>query len=167
MSAQRFFDIYKRFYETSTTGVKPERLDYRYQAIIERNKELIDGARILDLASHDGRWSFAALRNGAAYVKGIEGNPKLVEAAFENMKHFDVPREQYDFVQGDLHEAVREVEPESFDGIFCLGFLAHTPHHMFLLEQFERIRPLFMVLDTRGPFELGESAIVATWIVMP
>ena len=146
---ERFFDTYSRFYDTSKTGTKPERLDTRYQGIIENNKHLFEGQRILDLASHDGRWSFAALKHGAAYMKGIEGNPKLIKNAYENFEHYGIPPEQYDFEQGDLHEKIREVEANSFDGLFCLGFLAHTPHQMFLLEQFERINPKFMVLDLR------------------
>ena len=59
-----FFDKYSRFFDTSSVGNWPDRLNSRYRAIISANKSLFDGARVLDLASHDGRWSYAALDAG-------------------------------------------------------------------------------------------------------
>jgi len=38
---------------------------------IEQNREVFAGARVLDIASHDGRWSLAALESGAAHVIGV------------------------------------------------------------------------------------------------
>lgn len=55
-----FFDTYPRFYETSTTGPISNRLNKRYRALIEANEAIICGKSVLDLASHDGRWSFAS-----------------------------------------------------------------------------------------------------------
>ena len=49
----RFFDEYPRFLETSRTGPGLDRLNARYTALIHENRELIDGATVLDLASHD------------------------------------------------------------------------------------------------------------------
>jgi hypothetical protein len=83
-----FFDRYSRFFDTSGIGTRlPDgsrspRLSYRYKAIIERNQALFAGARVLDLASHDGRWSLAALDSGAASVTGIEGRQLYVSAAY-------------------------------------------------------------------------------------
>ena len=39
-------------------------MNERYEALIAINKDIFDGARVLDLASHDGRYSFAALKTG-------------------------------------------------------------------------------------------------------
>lgn len=50
-------------------------------AIIEEHREELNGARVLDIASHDGRWSFAALQVGAAHVTGIAGREHLVTDA--------------------------------------------------------------------------------------
>jgi predicted RNA methylase len=38
----------------------------------------ISGARVLDLASHDGRWSYAFAGVGAASVVGIEGRQEMI-----------------------------------------------------------------------------------------
>ena len=72
-----FFDDYPRFYSTSKTGPSRHRLGARHRAIIEGNERLLVGRRVLDIASHDGRWSFAALKSGAAHVTGIEARPHL------------------------------------------------------------------------------------------
>lgn len=47
---------------------------------------------LLDIASHDGRWSFAAYKAGAEYVAGIEARSQLTNLAYENMQHYGVPR---------------------------------------------------------------------------
>ena len=63
-----FFSDHPRFFVTSEIGTEPERLNRCHDVLIERNAELIRGRRILDIGSHDGRWSFAALKAGAKYV---------------------------------------------------------------------------------------------------
>ena len=81
-----FFDKYSGLLKTSTTGVWRDRLVGRYEAIIERNRACFDGARVLDIASHDGRWSLAALDAGAQHVTGIEIRESLVAKSHENME---------------------------------------------------------------------------------
>jgi len=76
-----FFDDYPEFFVKGRTRAFPNRLNHRFQALIETNKDLINGKKILDIGSHDGRWSFAAIKNGATYVLGIELFPKLVKVA--------------------------------------------------------------------------------------
>ena len=56
-----FFDQYPRFYETSETFAYPSRLNLRHEAIFAENTDIFEGRRVLDIASHGGRWSFAAL----------------------------------------------------------------------------------------------------------
>src|SRR5262245_21272680 len=89
-----FFDRHPRFYENTGTKLKPNRFVQRYQAIIHMNKEAFLGARVLDLASHDGRWSMAALDAGAQYIEGVEGRLELVARSFETFKHYEVPCEK-------------------------------------------------------------------------
>ena len=70
MSTAGFFDRYPRYLTTSDseTQMGSARLNLRHTAIIESNLDAIRGRRILDIASHDGRWSFAALRAGATMM---------------------------------------------------------------------------------------------------
>jgi hypothetical protein len=67
-----FAEEYPRFMEVSELVPKPERMNERYEALFESNRDIFDGARVLDLASHDGRYSFAALKAGAVHVTGVE-----------------------------------------------------------------------------------------------
>lgn len=68
-----FFDDHPEFLETSSTAAGKDRLNLRHVAIIEEHCKILSGSRVLDIASHDGRWSFAALQAGATHVTGIEG----------------------------------------------------------------------------------------------
>ena len=98
-----FFDTYPEFYKTSKTGAFPNRLNGRYKSLIEANSAIIQEQTILDIASHDGRWSFAAIKNGAKKVIGIEARQYLVESAIKNMQTYNISEDKYTFIAGDIH----------------------------------------------------------------
>ena len=143
-----FFDAYPRFHETSVTGSVRNRLNQRHRALIERNEAIIRGKSVLDIASHDGRWSFAAHKAGARYVLGIEAREHLVKHAEDNLRAYAVPEAQVQFVLGDVFRKLDELEPERFETICCFGFFYHTMHHMLLLNKIARLRPAHLILDT-------------------
>jgi len=143
---RHFFDAYPRFVETSETGRWLDRLNARYFALIHENRARIEGARVLDLASHDGRFSFAALRTGAARVVGIEHDLRLVQAATEHLDHYGVPPDRYDFVAGDLFECIGASEP--CDVVFVFGILYHLNDHMRLLTELAELDARTMIFDT-------------------
>lgn len=142
-----FFDNYSQFFETSDTLPVPNRLNHRYIALIERHKNIIEGAAILDLASHDGRWSFAALKTGARRIVGLEGQPVLVAEAEKTFEACGVDRAQYQFVCGDLFETVKEFEPGTFDVVFCFGFFHMHNRHFEMLSQVKRLSPKYLIMD--------------------
>jgi len=144
-----FFDSYARFYSTSVTGVKPHRLNQRYRALIESNSAIIDDKSVLDIASHDGRWSFAAYKAGARHVLGIEAREHLVKLAQENLREYRVPRGAVDFLRGDVFVELDRIEPGTIETVFCFGFLYHTVHHMLLLNKIARLKPRYVILDTK------------------
>jgi SAM-dependent methyltransferase len=143
-----FFDRYNNFYETSVTGAISNRLNNRYKALIDSNKALINEQRILDLASHDGRWTFAALKNGAKHVVGIEARPHLVQNSIKNMNRYAIPKRKYDFILGDLLFDIKKVKKNEIDTVFCFGFLYHTIHHMDLLMKIKKINPKYLIIDS-------------------
>jgi hypothetical protein len=53
-----FFDSYPRFYSTSQTGAKPNRLNKRHRALIDSNEAIIRGKSVLDslLMMDGGVW---------------------------------------------------------------------------------------------------------------
>lgn len=124
----------------------PSRLNHRYRRIIAPNLDLIRDKRILDIASHDGRWMAAALDAGAAHVVGVEPRENLVAESHHNLSS-RVPENRYSLIQRDIHEEIKKFSSNQFDCVFCLGFLDHTPHHIFLLSEIARISRS-LILDT-------------------
>lgn len=140
-----FFDHYPRFYSTSQTSPFPHRLNGRHDAIIVRNADLIAGKRVLDIASHDGRWSFAALQAGAAHVIGIEPRRELIENACETFDLYGVSSRDYDFRCGDVFDLIGNVQ---VDVVLCLGFYYHTIRHTELLDRIDHTGARMVVIDT-------------------
>ena len=73
-------------------------MNERYEALFASNRDIFDGARVLDLASHDGRYSFAALKTGAAHVTGVEVRQSLVDRAQDTFAFYGQDPETYRFV---------------------------------------------------------------------
>ena len=142
----RFFEHFPRFLETDETGSVVDRLNARYLRLIHSNRHLIEGATVLDLASHDGRFSFAALRCGAAHVVGIENEPDLVQRHRTNMEYYEVPADKYEILEGDIFELIQRVA--DCDVVFCFGILYHINHHMLLLERIAELDPRALIIDT-------------------
>jgi hypothetical protein len=142
-----FFDEYPRFYETSETGGSSDRLNLRYEAIIGENADVFPDAQVMDIASHDGRWSFAALKSGAANVVGIEAREDLVRTASENLEHYGVESASYRFIAGDVYSVLAQEAFEA-DVVLCLGFLYHTLRYNELLHRIRGIDPRYLIIDT-------------------
>lgn len=143
-----FFDNYPRFLETSRVRAQQERLNRRYEAILAANKDVFDGARVLDLASHDGRWSFAALQTGAVHVTGVEARRKLVARAHETFAHYGQDPRAYRFVCGDVFDVLGR-EKLDVDVVLCLGYLYHTYRHTELLHRIRRLNPGYLIVDSQ------------------
>lgn len=140
-----FFDDYPRFYRTSETSPLPDRLNARHRAIVDLNRDRFEGKRVLDIASHDGRWSFSALQAGAAHVTGIEPRGELIANAVETFDAYGIDRARYEFLQGDVFNLLDGMR---FDTVLCLGFYYHTIRHAELLDRIERTGADFVVIDT-------------------
>ena len=141
-----FFDAFPRFYETTQTHASAGRLNLRYEAIFTQNADVFKDARVLDIASHDGRWSLAALRSGAAEVVGIEARDDLAKAASENLAAY-APGTRYDFRTGDVFEVLAE-EKFEVDVVLCLGFFYHTLRYNELMRRIRDLDPRYLIVDT-------------------
>lgn len=140
-----FFDDYPRFYQTSETSPFPDRLNARHMAIIQSQAEHFAGARVLDIACHDGRWTFAALAAGAAHVTGIEPRQELLDNAKATLSGYGIPADRHEFICGDVFETLGA---QPFDVVLCLGFYYHTIRHAELLDRIERTGARLVVIDT-------------------
>ena len=143
-----FFNEYPAFYETGTTGAGSKVLNIRFHPLIGNNLDILKDATVLDIASHDGRWSFAALKNGAKKVYGIEGKKELVENSIANMKKYGIAEERYHFVAGDIFEEIKKIPINEIDVVFCLGIFYHISSHMELLREIKKLNPKYLILDT-------------------
>jgi predicted nicotinamide N-methyase len=141
-----FFEDHPRFFGTSETSSFPWRLNLRHAAIFGEYADLFPGARVLDIASHDGRWSLAALRAGASHVTGIEARPELVANAGENLAAYGLG-DRARFVAGDVFEVLAHEQPQ-VDVVLCLGFLYHTLRHNELLTRIRQTGARHLVIDT-------------------
>jgi hypothetical protein len=146
-----FFDDHPEFLETSTTARSVGRLNLRHLAIIDDHRDILRGARVLDIASHDGRWSFAALEAGAAHVTGIEGRPDLVETARRTLAAKGVDSSRFEFVAGDVHD-VLTAGVWKMDVVMCLGFLYHTLRYPELFAGIRATGARYVIVDSKvGP----------------
>jgi hypothetical protein len=149
-TASWFFERFPRFYLTSGTAATPARLNLRYEAIFGQNRDIFEGASVLDLGSHDGRWSLASLATGARLVIGIEARPELVEAATENLGEYGYGADRVRFVTGDVHEVLNTQDFEAHV-VLCLGFLYHTLRYNELLHGIRRTNARYLIVDTFSP----------------
>ena len=145
-----FFNQYPRFAETSSTSSRPARLNLRHHAMIESNRSIFAGAKVLDLASHDGRWTFAALDAGASHAIGVEGRPELVKNAEETFALYGVDPATFRFINDDIFEVLRAPDENGLeiDVVMCLGFIYHTLRYQDLFAGVRSLKPKHFLIDT-------------------
>lgn len=142
----RFYEAYPRFLDSSETGHWNERLHARFQALIHANRQRLEGARVLDLASHDGRFSFAAVACGAAQVVGIDVKDHLVEVSREHFAAYGVSPDRYEFLVGDMYDWIPRLG--QFDVVLCFGIMYHVRDHLRLLDLIAATEPGTLIVDT-------------------
>jgi len=140
-----FFDRHKEFYDEPAVGNARKRLCARYDAIIAPNREIFNGARVLDIAAHDGRMSLAAIRSGAKYVLGVEGRQNMVDKGLDIFQKYILSRQKYDLLKFDVEN--EQIQGE-FDVALILGFLYHTRDQYKILEKVAKTGVKHMIIDT-------------------
>jgi LPS sulfotransferase NodH len=144
-SAPHIFDRFDEIKgESKPTAAK--RLRRRHEAIIVRNRDLFKNARVLDLRSGDGCWSFAALQAGAAHVTGIDSKPTTLAVAKRIFTKLNVRPESYRFDNKKVLDALHSFSPDTFDVILCRE-VSPDPHYFF--RCLRQLRPKHVVLDTK------------------
>lgn len=156
-----------RFLETSTTAAEANRLNWRCHLLLGQNKNLLQGKRVLDIGSHDGRFSSACLKLGAAHVTGIEGRDKLVKHAEENLVSEGFDQTRFNFIAGDVFDILKRFEEGSFDVVLCSGFLYHTVKQFDFYSEMHRLKPETLIVDTavcKKPAVFEESSDIHSFI---
>lgn len=137
-----------RFLETSSTAAESNRLNWRCQLFLSENKELINGKKILDIGSHDGRFSAACLQLGASHVTGLEGRADLVEHAEKNLIDEGFSSDSFNFICGDVFTILSQFNKGDFDVVLCGGFLYHTVKQFDFFSEMHRLAPQHLIIDT-------------------
>ena len=152
---EHFCARHPRFYDGlgdaagSASGFIGEiRLRRRYDAIVAHNRDLLRGARVLDLQSGQGFWTLAALDAGASRVVGVEPSRRQVATAEQNLAYYQAQPGSFGFVVSDVHQALEQFAPGSFDVVLCKGFFEQSQFSEFF-RQLYRLKIKHVVLDTR------------------
>ena len=145
-----FFDRFPQFAETSSTASRPARLNIRHHGMFESNQAIFTDAKVLDLASHDGRWSMAALDAGASHVTGVEGRAELVSEAESTFSMYGVDSSRYRFINDDMFDVLHDPVGNGIDVdvVMCLGFIYHTLRYQDLFAGIRALKPKYFLIDT-------------------
>ncbi|MSZ76162.1 MAG: methyltransferase domain-containing protein [Actinobacteria bacterium] len=153
-----FFDFLQDNPRYAGRRLAINRLNKRHRFLVRPYRSEIAGARVLDLASHDGRWPYALSAAGAREVVGVEARPEMIDqfAAYPEGEVKDRVR----LVEGDVYvELPRLIEAgETFDVVAVYGLLYHLTDHYGLLALIARLRPRLIVIDSE--FALSADPVV-------
>jgi hypothetical protein len=138
------------------------RMNLRYRFIVEQSREEIEGRRVLDLASHDGRWAYAFAGAGAREVVGIEGRQELVDV-FQKFPETEY-KKNVSLSAGDIYEKLRALveRSERFDIVGVLGIYYHIMDHYGLLVLIDKLKPTNVIIDSE--FMVAPWAFVAIFL---
>ena len=140
--------VARLFQRVGYADAAAHRMQLRYNHVIEPIQAELAGARVLDLASHDGRWPYLFAMAGAAAVEGIEGRAELVEQ-FQAYPD-DAAKACVTLHVGDLFDHLdrRYADGARFDVVGVLGVLYHVMDHWRLLLRASQLGPRLIVIDS-------------------
>jgi hypothetical protein len=160
-----FFDFLADNPRYADSRLALNRLNQRHRFIVEAYANEISGARVLDLACHDGRWSYALAAAGAREVLGIEGRPELLEefTAYPD----DEAKARVRLQTGDVFGAMEQLAAagETFDVVAIYGLYYHVMDHYRLLQLAAALGPRLILIDSvflNRPQPLIKLAVEAT-----
>lgn len=125
-----------------------ECLNGRVDNLLARHTDVIQGCRVLDLASHMGTLSYAALQLGARHVHGVDTEEAMIQKGKDLFQRMKISPEAYRFEVIDVFEFLEACESDSFDTILCCGLLYYVMEPFRLLKLMERVARKSILLDT-------------------
>ncbi|WP_299872896.1 DUF1698 domain-containing protein [uncultured Sulfitobacter sp.] len=120
----------------------------RHAFLIEPFLDDIKGAKVLDIAAHDGRWSYALAEAGAESVLGIEGRADLVEL-FDELPD-SAAKERVTLAAEDLFDALDRLiaEKQTFDVVALFGIMYHVMDHFRIVRQCVQLSAKLIIIDS-------------------
>ena len=146
-----FFDKYPEVYTPALEGGKDgrwkrERLQKRYEHIIEPIKEQIKGSRCLTLGGLTGRFPLALLEAGCKHVITIEKTHFILLEDNLN-KYFGKEPERFTVYGDDFYYALPKIKTK-IDILLCTGVYYHICSHFQLIQLMTQLQPKLIVLDS-------------------
>lgn len=124
-----------------------DRLKERHKRIIEANVDAIEGKTVVDLAAHNGRWSYAAINAGAHKVLSIEGRLETAQEAREFFTQLGVA-DRIAVDAGDMYAWLLSKSELQCDTVFCLGIFYHVMDHYMLMRLIAGLQPKTIIVDS-------------------
>jgi hypothetical protein len=155
---QGFFDFLADNPRYAGKRLNLNRLNRRYEFLVEPFLSELAGARVLDLASHDGRWSYALSAAGAARVVGIEARSAQIEQ-FHGYPDGET-KDRVELRHGDVYDELPKLieQQATFDVVAIYGLVYHVMDHYGLLKLVKQLAPALVIIDSE--FHLSPQATI-------
>ena len=92
----------------------PECINGRIGVLLNNNRQLIQNKSILDVGSHTGIFSWAALQLGAKFVHGIDVEKRTVKRCMELFLKEKISPSKYKFETESIIEFLERIEKKIF-----------------------------------------------------
>ncbi|MGB7318528.1 MAG: class I SAM-dependent methyltransferase [Planktotalea sp.] len=124
------------------------RMNVRFDYIVAPFQKQIKAARVLDIAAHDGRWSYALASAGAAEVYAVEARAVLIQK-YSNFPETDF-KHRVTFKHSDLYKELDRLidQQATFDVVALFGILYHVTDHYGLLARIKLLQPKVIIIDS-------------------
>jgi SAM-dependent methyltransferase len=133
-----------------------ECLNGRIDILLDSNRQLLQNKFILDVGSHTGIFSWAALQLGAKFVHGIDVEKRTVNRCQSLFLNEDISPSRYKFETENIIHFLERLDKKSFDTVFCFGILYYMTEPLRLLKLMARAAKESILIDT---FTASYSAI--------
>jgi ubiquinone/menaquinone biosynthesis C-methylase UbiE len=133
-----------------------ECINGRIGVLLDNNRQYLQNKSILDIGSHTGIFSWAALQLGAKFIHGIDVEKRTTKRCIELFSREDISASKYKFETNDVLQFLEGIEKNSFDTVFCFGVLYYMTEPYHLLKLMARAAKETVLIDT---FTTSYSAV--------
>ena len=134
-------------YASGGSGSDQNRFNWRSEMLLARNREIINGKVVVDLACNTGRLSYPCLALGAQKVIGIEARNELIVEGKSALTK-SIYEDRMTWINSDVFDFLAASSPGDFDVILCFGFLYHTTRQVDFFRLARRLKPQHIIIDT-------------------
>lgn len=125
----------------------------RRRCLIDDYAAWFRGKSVLELGAHTGGLTESIVAY-AASATAVENNPRCVPHLRERFG------DRLQIVAGDMHHALWEFRPRTFDVVVCAGVLYHSASPFLLLEAMAYLAPERILIDTLNEGVSDVQAVV-------